>query len=466
MVQLALNQVQITGSQRSLAERLAAEAREEGRAEPTVSSMAERFAPDIMKSANGVPSRPMLEPGMVQSQRPETGLFCWPKPGMFAVLTAVALVPAGILAGLLWLGSIRSPDGEAGVYSGRQDSPLQEAAVAAAPVLEIPRAAPDIALSAPDQISAKAGETIRFPIAIDSTEALPPRSVIAIRDMPKGATFSQGRPYGTSEWSLRPDEIGDLRLQLPQGEGGSAGMRVELMAADGKVLARAATRLAIASDPKAALVLRSDESGRVEDLMVHGNKMVSVGYLAGARAYFKRAAEAGSGDAALALGATYDPAFIEEIGAQGIKADPDAAKTWYERAAVLGVNHRQEGLARLKQEWAQDSAPQPEAAAAQPETSAPPPVRPPSQPDADQSAGPIRRLVAAAADLTGKDEWVEVADAVNVRADPSGKILKVEQKGTKLRVIGREGNWVQVSDPATKNEGWVYTRFLQPSDAP
>ena len=85
------------------------------------------------------------------------------------------------------------------------------------------------------------------PIAIDSAEALPARSVIAIRAVPEGATFSQGRPYGTAEWNLTPDEIGDLKLKLPESASGGADLRVELMASDGTILASAITRLDIAA---------------------------------------------------------------------------------------------------------------------------------------------------------------------------------------------------------------------------
>jgi uncharacterized protein YgiM (DUF1202 family) len=82
--------------------------------------------------------------------------------------------------------------------------------------------------------------------------------------------------------------------------------------------------------------------------------------------------------------------------------------------------------------------------------------------------GPLGRLVAAASELTSKDQWVEVASAVNMRTDASGdgKILKVVQKGTKLRVKGRDGNWIQVANPDTQEEGWIYTRFLTETDAP
>jgi uncharacterized protein YgiM (DUF1202 family) len=42
----------------------------------------------------------------------------------------------------------------------------------------------------------------------------------------------------------------------------------------------------------------------------------------------------------------------------------------------------------------------------------------------------------------------------------------VAEKGTKLRVTGRKGNWVQVTDPATSEVGWVYSRFIETAEAP
>ena len=157
---------------------------------------------------------------------------------------------------------------------------------------------------------AKTGEELAFDITIDSADALPARSVIAIRAIPEGVTFSQGRPYGASEWSLTPDEIGDLKLEAAESANRRrSDLRVELMAADGTILASASTRLDVAQDPKSTLILRADESDRVEDLIAHGQKMIDVGYFAGARAYFRRAAEAGSGEAALMLAATYDQEF-------------------------------------------------------------------------------------------------------------------------------------------------------------
>ena len=40
------------------------------------------------------------------------------------------------------------------------------------------------------------------------------------------------------------------------------------------------------------------------------------------------------------------------------------------------------------------------------------------------------------------------------------------ERGLKLRVAARDKNWVQVSDPATSANGWIYSRFLKPTEPP
>jgi hypothetical protein len=243
--------------------------------------------------------------------RPKT-----PGRWMLAASILISLVPTAIILALIWQGAIRLPPAHDApvVLDLAPGEDMKQVAAIAVPALPAPRAAdaapkPEIALTTPARLEAKAGEEVNFDIAIDSAEGLPARSFIAIRALPEGASFSQGRAYAETEWNLRPDEIGDLKLKLPQLDGISD-LRVELMAADGTVLASSTTRLAVAPDRKSDLIFRSEDSGRIADLIAHGQKMIDVGYLAGARAYFQRAAEAGSGDAALRLGATFDPEFI------------------------------------------------------------------------------------------------------------------------------------------------------------
>ncbi len=466
----ALSQSDTVIRPKNLSERLAAE-RLAAETPAPPEAMAERFAPGTPRGLNGLSGRTIIQPQRLQGFVPQPA-----RSSNRALLVAsmiVSLIPTAIILGLLWQGAIRLPGDDTTIF--REDkAPLvgteQASLASSAPQAET-EARPEIALTSEPRIEAKAGEDVPFSIAIDSVDMLPARSIIAIREIPPGATFSQGRPYGSSEWSLTPDEIGDLRLHLPKGVTSGTDMRIELMGADGTILASATTRLEIAQDPRAALVLRSDESDRIDDLIKHGQKMVEVGYLAGARAYFRRAVEAGSGEAALLLGACYDPAFIEKIGAQGIEPDLKEARTWYERAKQLGVADADAKLAQLADQWRDHRNPLQEA-----QEGAAPPVAEEAGATggAEASAEPAAPsgqpvpVVPADPASSGKEEWVELSGYVNVRKSPAqtAETLRIAQKGEKLRVDDRQGNWVQVTDPATNERGWVYSRFIDTAQTP
>ena len=466
----ALSQSDTIIRPKSLNERLAA-GRLAAETPAPPEAMAERFAPGTPRGLNGLSGRTIIQPQRQQGFVPQPA-----RSSNRALLVAsmiVSLIPTAIILGLLWQGAIRLPGDDTTIFK-EDKAPLvgteQASLASSAPQAET-EARPEIALTSKPRIEAKAGEDVPFSIAIDSVDMLPARSIIAIREIPPGATFSQGRPYGSSEWSLTPDEIGDLQLRLPKGVTSGTDMRIELMGADGTILASATTRLEIAQDPRATLVLRSDESDRIDDLINHGQKMVEVGYLAGARAYFRRAVEAGSGEAALLLGACYDPAYIEKIGAQGIEPDLKEARTWYERAKQLGVADADAKLAQLADQWPDHWNPLQEA-----QEGAAPPVAEEagatggadaSTESAAPSGQPVP-VVPADPASSGKKEWVELSGYVNVRKSPAqtAETLRIAQKGEKLRVDDRKGNWVQVTDPATNETGWVYSRFIKTAQTP
>ena len=216
----------------SLTERLAAEAPASRHRfhEPTPTTMAERFAPEAQKAL--ATTRPSCwldagDPGLHRRTRQRARSSAG---GLLIASILVSLIPTALVLALLWQGVIRSP-GHSGRRSHRSQrasdqasrlalaQPCTRASGQRRPSLRRSPAAEsedrDRADGAgPDR--GKSGEEVAFAIAIDSDGALPARSVIAIRAMPEGATFSQGRPYGTTEWNLRPDEIGDLRLKLPK----------------------------------------------------------------------------------------------------------------------------------------------------------------------------------------------------------------------------------------------------------
>lgn len=71
-------------------------------------------------------------------------------------------------------------------------------------------------------------------------------------------------------------------------------------------------------------------------LLKRGKELISTGDLAAARLVLQRAAEANNAEAALALGATYDPLVLRQLKVYGFTPDAAMARSWYEKAAELG----------------------------------------------------------------------------------------------------------------------------------
>jgi hypothetical protein len=96
----------------------------------------------------------------------------------------------------------------------------------------------------------------------------------------------------------------------------------------------------------AARRLNSDE---ITALISRGGDFLKIGDFSAARILLRRAAESGSADAALMLGKTFDPLFLHEIGAIGIKPDVAQCRQWYQKAVELGSAAAAQRLANLLQ---------------------------------------------------------------------------------------------------------------------
>jgi hypothetical protein len=72
-------------------------------------------------------------------------------------------------------------------------------------------------------------------------------------------------------------------------------------------------------------------------LRARGDALFATADVGSARLFYRRAAEAGDGQAALQLGETYDPAFLAQARLTGAHANIAAAAHWYQRASELGM---------------------------------------------------------------------------------------------------------------------------------
>ncbi len=81
--------------------------------------------------------------------------------------------------------------------------------------------------------------------------------------------------------------------------------------------------------------------------MSRGDAMLALHDLSAARRYYELAAKAGSADAALALGRTYDPTSMVRSGAVSLQPDARLAAEWYRKAAILGSSEAETALRNL-----------------------------------------------------------------------------------------------------------------------
>jgi hypothetical protein len=75
---------------------------------------------------------------------------------------------------------------------------------------------------------------------------------------------------------------------------------------------------------------------------------------------------------------------------------------------------------------------------------------------------------ASASETGGALEWAKVvlAARVHTQGSVSSPTVRIYSPGTNLQVVRREGGWLQVSDPATQEGGWVLEKYLSSIDGP
>jgi hypothetical protein len=86
----------------------------------------------------------------------------------------------------------------------------------------------------------------------------------------------------------------------------------------------------------------------VSVLLTRGDSLFGFRDFASARLFYERAANAGNGQAAVRLGQTYDPSFLEWARLRWVRGDAAAAAFWYRRARELGMSDAEALLKGMK----------------------------------------------------------------------------------------------------------------------
>ena len=92
----------------------------------------------------------------------------------------------------------------------------------------------------------------------------------------------------------------------------------------------------VAEPPASKPSIHHLDPDAIASLLKRADALIASADVAAARLVLRRAADAGDAHAAMTLAETYDPAFLEKLGVRGFVPDLAMARSWYEKARMLG----------------------------------------------------------------------------------------------------------------------------------
>jgi hypothetical protein len=185
---------------------------------------------------------------------------------------------------------------------------------------------------------------------------------VFLSGLENGTRLTAGTPFGNKGWRISARDLGSVLAYAPVDYIGAMHAAINLQTANNAVVdtrvvklewvpkaeepapAPAAARPVVAAPQQPQL-----DPEEINRLIRRGTQLLQTGDIAPARLMLQRAAQAGSGHAALTLGGTYDPEVLREMGVLGFAANPAKAREWYQKAMELGASEASRRLDRLAQ---------------------------------------------------------------------------------------------------------------------
>jgi hypothetical protein len=211
-------------------------------------------------------------------------------------------------------------------------------------------------------------------LAVNVEHATGSESVL-LDGLAQGTKLSAGTSMSPSSWQLSPDKLAGLYLYAPKDFVGVMNATVNLLDPDKRLLDSRDMQLKWLSKPPppppppqptlasagyeapagirinpalpAAPAIKPIDPGEAAMLMQRSRDFLAAGDISAARVAFRRLADAGMPDAALALANTYDSAYLAAHNVVGVLGDRAMARTLYQRAKDLGSAEAGRILARM-----------------------------------------------------------------------------------------------------------------------
>jgi hypothetical protein len=280
-------------------------------------------------------------------------------------LSLVVLV-AGMVAGGVALLSFETRPDVLAMFKRdvfKRDVLNRDVGTAAAPMLAA-------AESAPAQVSPRlivegrqtfANEALALGISLNGAAG---SEFALLSGLASGTKLSVGGPFGTNGWRIPAQELGNAMAYAPKDFVGVMEASVDLRMPNNTLIDSQFVRLEwLPKQPEARprpvvrpereeprpapVVFRPIDAAEADLLIKRAQDYLKTGDIVSARLALRRVAGAGNAQAALTLGASFDPIVFEEMGVLGFAADVAQARKWYQQAVELGSSEAKRRLERL-----------------------------------------------------------------------------------------------------------------------
>ena len=285
-------------------------------------------------------------PALLRARR-NTGISPW----LFVMATALNTMVAALLAVIITLGVVESQSRDSQTTAAPASPGVALASTGYA-TAEAPRPAGTQPLTlrpigSPNQpLRLEARKPVRLPLQILPDNAALEPFIMVLGGAPAGTTLSGGASrMGSDTWFLPAGSANRLEITLPEWSSTPIEMTIELRRTNGLVAAQTTAWIAVPPPGGSETTGMGTDQAGSRELVAQGSRLIERGEIVAARSVYQRAAEMGSGEAALALGATYDPNRLWALGAMGMVGNRERARHWYARANDLG---HPEASARMK----------------------------------------------------------------------------------------------------------------------
>lgn len=178
--------------------------------------------------------------------------------------------------------------------------------------------------------------------------------VVLLTGLATGTRLTAGAPFGNKGWRIAARDLGAVFAYAPKDYVGVMDTAIHLRSAGNALLDSKLIRLEWTpkempqTAPRVQSPLFQLDPDEIANLIARGQQYFRNGDIASARLMFRRAAEAGSAQAAVAMGATFDPPVLRRMGVLGFAPDAEQARAWYQKAADRGASEAPRLIERLQ----------------------------------------------------------------------------------------------------------------------